>query len=146
MITKEKLHLYYDVNEAGCWIWNKGYYSSGYGRFHGVNAHRVSWRLCCGAVPKGLFVLHKCDVKACINPEHLFLGNQRANLQDMAQKGRHGRSVLTAAVIPSIREAIKQEELTSSRMAACIKVGKQYGVSRGAIESILDGRSWIHAR
>lgn len=79
----------------GCWIWTKGRYHDGYGQFavsaheRSVRAHRVSYELYVGPIPEDLHVLHRCDVRACVNPEHLFLGTRVDNMQDMIQKGRH---------------------------------------------------------
>ena len=80
------------VTESGCLIWMKGTAHPGYGRVV-VNgeaelAHRVAWRKTYGEIPKGLFVLHRCDTPPCINPKHLFLGTAKDNAQDMLKKGR----------------------------------------------------------
>ncbi len=78
-----------------CWIWQRvknshGYASISYrGRSRGV--HRVVWELYKGKIPDRILVLHKCDVPACINPDHLFLGTQSDNMQDMHNKKRHNK-------------------------------------------------------
>lgn len=88
------------VNKTpACWIWTGSTSGSkGYGKFsvtsrlYGrkmVRAHRFSWVLHHGVIPRGEHVLHRCDNPLCVNPDHLFLGTQRTNLQDMIQKGRH---------------------------------------------------------
>lgn len=77
----------------GCWEWT-GKRASGYGRFvtppgrRMWSAHRYSWTLANGPIPDGLFVLHHCDNKPCVRPEHLFLGTNADNMRDAWRKGR----------------------------------------------------------
>lgn len=79
----------------GCWLWTGHTIRGGYGvmRYTSSNrattAHRISYEIHVGPIPDGMFVLHRCDVPACVNPAHLFLGTQFDNMRDMVAKGRH---------------------------------------------------------
>lgn len=76
----------------GCWEWT-GYTKNGYGVISLNDAHaylhRLSWRLHRGPIPEGLSVLHRCDNKRCVRPDHLFVGTQQDNVDDMHAKERH---------------------------------------------------------
>ena len=85
------------VNKTNsCWLWTASKNNSGYGEFNlnkkMVKAHRVSWLLTFGEIPEGMCCLHKCDVRECVNPEHLFLGSNADNMADKKAKGRHQNS------------------------------------------------------
>jgi hypothetical protein len=88
------------TGEETCWKW-KGYKNrQGYGRIGiaastCVNAHRVSWYIHNGPIPKKIFVCHKCDNPECTNPKHLFLGSRQDNMNDMMLKkrGRHFQNI-----------------------------------------------------
>jgi hypothetical protein len=82
---------------SGCWEWRSSIRGNGYGAFftnligegrkcHG--AHRFSWTLVNGPIPEGMWVLHKCDNRICVNPDHLFIGDRVDNMNDCASKGR----------------------------------------------------------
>lgn len=77
---------------SGCWLWLGGCTSVGYGAIShgGVQqlAHRVAFELFRGCIPSGMVVCHKCDTRACANPDHLFVGTQQDNINDMKAKGR----------------------------------------------------------
>lgn len=84
-----------DLAKLGpCWIWTAATSSFGHGLLlvgrRSVGAHRISYMLNVGPVPQGAFVLHRCNVAACVNPEHLYAGTQKENMRDRDEAGRHG--------------------------------------------------------
>lgn len=91
--------LWQNVRKSdGCWEWiSRVRNSHGYGRMYAYGryqlAHRVSWQLHFGAIPEGLCVLHHCDNRLCVRPDHLFLGTVADNNQDMREKDRQARGV-----------------------------------------------------
>jgi hypothetical protein len=88
---------------TGCWLWIAAVSKSGYGASYNngkqQSAHRMSWEIENGKIPEGMFVCHKCDEKTCVNPDHLFLGTPKDNMQDMINKGRR--------VVPSTRNRMR---------------------------------------
>lgn len=76
----------------GCWLWTGHIQVNGYGlasyRGKTTMAHRASWMMENGPIPKGMLVCHHCDTRACVRPDHLFLGTHSDNMRDMYRKGR----------------------------------------------------------
>lgn len=107
--------------------------------------HRAMYRLVNGAVPDGLAVLHHCDVPLCVNPEHLFLGTDAANMADKTRKGRqakgvdcnHPHRVLDEEAVRQIR-ALRAEGMQIKELMA------RYGASKGTILSVVHRRTWRH--
>lgn len=129
----------------GCWLWTGQLDPSGYGKLHFRGsrclAHRVSWLLHRGAIPKGLFVCHSCDVRACVNPEHLFVGTPAMNAEDARRKGRfipRLRRKLAPDQVQQIRHLLDQDKMYLTEIA------RQFGVSSSTIRSIKFGHIWTH--
>lgn len=80
---------------GGCWHWNGGCDSNGYGVFwlngKQPKANRQAWLYLKGAIPDGLFVLHDCDNKTCVNPDHLYVGTHEDNMRDAHERDRFAR-------------------------------------------------------
>lgn len=90
--TPEQRFWKYVHKTESCWLWTGSKVSGRCGNCSafssGELAHRVSWRLHKGPIPEGLYVCHKCDNGFCVNPDHMFLGTQKDNMDDMISKGR----------------------------------------------------------
>lgn len=90
---KDIAHFWSRVDKSGqCWLWVGARTSAGYGHFYigklAIYAHRFSWQIINGEIPKGLLICHHCDNPPCVNPNHLFLGTLSDNARDSAAKGR----------------------------------------------------------
>lgn len=137
------------IDAKGCWLWTGDASRFGHGRIE-VNGrktgvHRVSYAIHVGPIPSGVLVLHKCDVPACFNPDHLFLGSHRDNMQDKHRKGRgnmpsgekHFRAKITSQDAVSIRQLHANGEGTTA-------LAKQFGLSPKAIRLIVQRINWAN--
>jgi len=109
-----------------------------------VSCHRVAWKLYHGEIPIGLHVLHKCDVRNCVNPDHLFLGTNKDNAIDCAVKGRrsqgtqHFRAKLNPTKVRTIRRMFRSGKFLK------IEIARHFEVAVGTIRAVLDGITWKH--
>lgn len=141
------------MDERGCWIWQKkrsrnGYGELGYGGGKNARAHRVSYEVFNGPIGERLDVCHRCDVRACVNPAHLFLGTRSDNLRDASAKNRtsrthqkkgaaHPSAKLTDATVLSILARLKAGEPKA-------RIARSVGVSDRVILLISRGEAWAH--
>ena len=134
------------VVKGDCWKWTACKDKDGYGvgnlNQKKMAAHRVSWRLFRGDIPPGQLVLHNCHVRDCVNPDHLYLGTQRQNVQDQIDVGtfvkgeKNGCALLTDEIVREIRASEK-----STRDLAT-----QFNVSWYTIWDVKRNRSWKHIK
>ena len=125
---------------SGCWLWTGGLFQNGYGTafLQGgkpVTAHRAMMIAQGVALGPKDYVLHRCDVRCCVNPDHLFVGTQTDNMADMNKKGRHRPA---HAIPEEWRERIRKEGGGTPAWA----LAAWFGVSRKTIDNIRNNRSW----
>lgn len=139
---------------GGCWLWVGAKNPGGYGTIkiessgdiHTILTHRVSWEFHFGPIPDGMLVCHHCDNPPCVNPEHLFLGTDADNAQDMIKKGRkvtkrgeqNNKAKFTTQQILDIRELWAGGGITKRDIA------DSYNVSDVAICNIINRKVWKH--
>lgn len=149
------------ANPKTCWEWNGVLNNRGYGSLMVKDkrylAHRLSYFINKKTDPQSLLVLHSCDNRKCLNPNHLFLGTAKDNTQDMIKKGRKGvydhslrdntniargeksgRSVLTKQKVLNIRESYQKDNVSQRSLA------KKYKVHPATIQFIIERRNWKH--
>lgn len=107
-----------------------------------------------GPIPPTMWVLHRCDTRPCVNPEHLFLGTRQDNIRDCVSKGRHVRGAqqsvlqrgkkrgednpMAALAAGDVREI---RDLVLMGMSHG-RAGARFGVSDSAVYNIVHGKTW----
>jgi hypothetical protein len=152
---------------ASCWLWQGPVHHNGYGvassnggiafeLYHKRMAHQISWIIHKGLIPAGVFVLHHCDTPLCVNPQHLYLGDNAKNMRDRGNRGRtarnrgekHGRSKLTWEQVREIRTLYgsrlgsKAHYRNHPEAPTRIKLASMFKISRSQINYVLDGLGW----
>lgn len=139
-----------------CWLWvgsknARGYGQMGLGRRSDGTAlsHRISWMIHRGCIPKGMLVCHKCDVPACVNPNHLFLGTDAINTADMRAKGRGKLPPVSFAPNHPFcigEMAAKKVIALRSKGLSYRKIAERAGCSASTVCNIVNSRTWVRLR
>jgi hypothetical protein len=137
--------------ETGCWLWTASVRGGCYGTIRAVKhgcarmrrASHIAWELYRGPIPEGAHVLHHCDTPACVNPEHLFLGDHAGNMADRDAKGRTAKGEDGGGAKLSEKKArailaLRGRGLSQNRVAA------EFGVRQSQISRIWHGKRWAH--
>ena len=141
-----------DEKNDGCWVWQAST-RSGYGAFKidgkVYSSHRISYQLRKGEIPENALVLHHCDCRKCVNPEHLYLGDYTDNLEDriertdwspadVATKGEDSdEAVLCREDVRKIRDRAENGETHTS-------ISNDFPVTRQHISAIVNRKKWKH--
>lgn len=147
-LTKERILAGVEnASDTGCWLWKRSCNNYGYGYLHSHGkrhaAHKVSYELYVGEIPKGMLVCHKCDTPNCVNPEHLFLGTPADNQLDMKLKKRStigAKNPLAKLSEKDVASVLYMHEQGVMQKDIAVK----FGVSRLAINLVVKRKNWSH--
>jgi hypothetical protein len=122
-----------------CWEWKGAKHGNGYGKVGNgkqtATTHRLAYTAWVASIPEGMAVLHRCDNRACINPDHLFLGTIADNHADMRAKGRQNDPVkITDEQVAAIRAAY------TGQYGQQAKIAREYGVSQAFVSLVVRGQ------
>lgn len=130
-----------------CWVWTASLRDTGYGQIMIAatkipeKAHRVSWFLAHGEWPSA-HVLHRCDNRPCVRPDHLFVGTNSENVADKIAKGRQPRGSAVAGVKLTLDNVLTirrlADELTQRELAGL------FSVNQALVSRIISGNRWPH--
>jgi len=129
---------------SGCWLWMLADNGNGYGQMTYRQAHYLAHKFAYEAfrekVPTGLEICHKCDVRSCLNPDHMYVGTGKDNMRDAARRGRCRAQRLQPVDVQHIRGIAGVKSMT---LADLYGVGKS-AIERAKNEKARNGRRWAH--
>lgn len=137
-------HVFPEPN-TGCWLWGGSVNHRGYGKIgnYTSSAHRVIYQHFNNCkLERNIFVLHRCDVPCCVNPDHLFLGTHDDNMKDKVNKGRQRRGSDTYNAILVEKQVLDIVETYKLGNISIAELGRNYNVTDDLIRAILKGKSW----
>lgn len=136
--VSERIKKKTEINEHGCWIWTGKKNPNGYGIIQvnntQIGVHVVAYELKFGKLPQGFIVCHKCDVRDCVNPDHLFSGTHKHNSFDMISKNRCKPP--NKRLSPISAAAIRRSTLTP------LQISSQFNITRQHAQRVQKGQSW----
>ena len=135
--------------DGGCWLWLGALQRDGYAHFNRggktVSLHRYMYERLVGPIPEGMDLLHSCDVRHCVNPDHVSPGTHQENMADCCSKKRHAwgernkHAVLTSDLVREIRKEFK---FFSPGRTNARELSKKYGVRTTTLYLAATGRTW----
>lgn len=150
----ENLRFFDKVKKTNdCWLWVGSIRKNGYGHFFYDGkielAHRASWELHKGKIPKGKQINHKCFNRACVNPEHLYAGTQVDNMRDAKIAGTF-RCIRVPIGEKNPKAKLTEDQVREIRdkhipgIYGCYKLARDYDIGASAIYSIVARKTWKH--
>lgn len=142
--ASERFYSKVKINhETGCHEWTGALFSDGYGQFRvsdGTQKMISAHRWVCQPIPKGMFVLHKCDNRKCVNIDHLYFGTHKENMKDMVNKSRQAKGI-KCHTAKLTEEQVKQirNDSRSGRIIA-----RDFNVSKNLVGMIKRKELWTH--
>ncbi len=154
-----KTHILKRFNEKvekseNCWIWKGFVNPQGYGTFklndRSITAHRASWIIHNGEIPVKMYICHKCDIKSCVNPDHLYIGTAKDNVRDAIERGQHPKGPNKKKGSPGEKNIkaklnLEKVEFIRKNISMSIKeLSEKFKVSETTILNIRKGKTWSY--
>lgn len=149
------------INKSGCWIWTGSTSKRGYGEFwNGERVMAAHHFLLCRKPAPNLEACHRCDVRNCVNPQHIFWGTRSDNVRDMFSKERQNKEAQRRNALrlksypPRIGEEVGTSKLTEAQVieartthpipGVLTNMAKRFGVTIAALSAARNGKTWKH--